>query len=138
MRRFFLAAFFCVFASAQTAPAPAPAAPKLVVAIVIDQFRYDYLTRFKSEYTGGLKRLMNQGANFTNAYYQHVPTVTAVGHSTFLSGATPATSGIIANEWYDRTEKRRVSSVTPPPGSKGTKMVGANGQGSTPERLLQS
>src|SRR5204863_1732 len=119
MHRLFLAILLCLPAGAQ-APPPA-ASPKLVVAIVIDQFRYDYLTRFKSEYTGGLKRLMNRGAMFTNAYYQHVPTVTAVGHSTFLSGATPAMSGIISNEWWDRVEKRRVTSVTPPPNSKGAK-----------------
>ncbi len=71
--------------------------PKLVLAIVIDQFRYDYLTRFRAEYTGGLKRMLDQGADFTNASYQHVPTVTAVGHSTVLTGATPALSGIIGN-----------------------------------------
>src|SRR5262245_48550903 len=111
-----------------TGQAPAPAssktvsateqgrrAPKLVVAIVIDQFRYDYLTRFKDEYTGGLRRMLDQGAVFTNAYYEHVPTVTAVGHSTFLSGATPALSGIVGNEWWDRAETKRVTSVTPPP-----------------------
>ncbi|MEQ1886144.1 MAG: alkaline phosphatase family protein [Bryobacteraceae bacterium] len=151
MRRFLAAFLFCAVLSAQ-APAPpaarttAPAAsvvarpqsPKLVLAVVIDQFRYDYLTRYQSEYTGGLKRLMDRGALFTNAYFMHVPTVTAVGHSTFLSGATPATSGIIGNDWWDRTEKRRVTSVTPVPGSKGSKLVGAEGNGSTPERLLPS
>src|ERR1700679_3181851 len=68
--------------------------PKLVVAIVIDQFRYDYLTRFRADYTGGLKRMMDQGADFTNARHEHIPTVTAIGHSTFLSGATPSMSGI--------------------------------------------
>ena len=47
--------------------------PKLVVAIVIDQFRYDYLTRFRSEYTGGLKRLLIEGADFTNSRYRHYP-----------------------------------------------------------------
>src|ERR1700679_1777915 len=82
------------------------AAPKLVVAIVIDQFRYDYLTRFHSEYTGGFKRFFEHGAVFTNARFDHVPTVTAIGHSTFLSGATPALSGIIGNEWWDG--KKRV------------------------------
>src|SRR5271156_3987593 len=86
--------------------------PKLVVAIVIDQFRYDYLTRFHSEYTGGFKRFFEHGAVFTNAHYEHVPTVTAVGHSTFLSGATPAMSGIIGNEWWDRASMKRVSSVS--------------------------
>src|SRR6185437_9374455 len=80
--------------------------PKLVLAIVIDQFRYDYLTRFEQDYTGGLKRLLDQGADFTNAHHIHIPTLTAVGHSTFLSGATPAMSGIIGNEWWDRQTRK--------------------------------
>src|ERR1700678_2307258 len=92
--------------------AAAPKKPKLVVAIVIDQFRYDYLTRFRSEYHSGFERLLTHGAVFTNARYQHFPLVTAVGHSTFLSGATPALSGIIANDWYDREEGKTVTSVS--------------------------
>src|SRR5688500_18344399 len=83
----------------QSAPA---ARPKLVVNVAIDQFRYDYLTRFRSDYTAGLKRLLENGAVFTNAHYEHFPTVTAIGHSTMLSGATPSVSGIVGNEWYDR------------------------------------
>jgi hypothetical protein len=125
----------CVAAQSPAAAQP----PKLVLAIVIDQFRYDYLTRFRSEYTGGLKRLLEQGAVFTNANYEHVPTVTAVGHSTFLSGATPALSGIVGNEWWDREQKKHVTSVTPLDDSdKGIRLAGASGRGSSPERLLQS
>ncbi|MGA3186427.1 MAG: alkaline phosphatase family protein [Bryobacteraceae bacterium] len=108
------------------------AAPKLVVAIVIDQFRYDYLTRFHSEYTGGFKRFFEHGAVFTNARFDHVPTVTAIGHSTFLSGATPALSGIIGNEWWDG--KKRVTSVS----DEETKLLGSTGEGSSPNRMLQS
>jgi arylsulfatase A-like enzyme len=122
---------------AQSQPGPAaqpPGTPKLVVAIVIDQFRYDYLTRFRSEYTGGLKRMLDAGANFTNARYLHVPTLTAPGHSTFLSGATPALSGIIANEWWDRTTGAQVTSVS----DTGTRLLGADGVGSSPRRMLQS
>src|SRR3569833_2453353 len=85
--------------------------PKLVVGIVIDQFRYDYLTRFGSGYQGGLHRLLTQGADFTNAFYAQIPTVTAVGHSIFLSGAMPAVSGIVGNSWYDRSESQIVTSV---------------------------
>jgi predicted AlkP superfamily pyrophosphatase or phosphodiesterase len=88
-----------------------PARPKLVVGIVIDQFRYDYLTRFRSEYHGGLDKMMREGADFTNAFYQQVPTVTAVGHSIFFSGAMPAMSGIVSNTWYDRDEHQIVTSV---------------------------
>src|SRR5581483_4436422 len=89
---------------------PAPK-PKLVVGIIVDQFRYDYLTRFRSDYHGGLDRLMTQGADFTNAFYAQIPTVTAVGHSIFMSGAMPAVSGIVGNSWYDRGEQKIVTSV---------------------------
>ncbi|MGA8029946.1 MAG: alkaline phosphatase family protein, partial [Bryobacteraceae bacterium] len=85
--------------------------PKLVVGIIIDQFRYDYLTRFRGDYHGGLDRLMTQGADFTNAFYEQVPTVTAAGHSIFMSGAMPAVSGIVGNAWYDREEQKVVTSV---------------------------
>jgi len=85
--------------------------PKLLVGIIIDQFRYDYLTRFHNDYRGGLHQLMTSGADFTNAYYGQVPTVTAVGHSIFMSGAMPAVSGIIGNSWYDRDENKVVTSV---------------------------
>jgi predicted AlkP superfamily pyrophosphatase or phosphodiesterase len=82
-----------------------------VVAIIVDQFRYDYLTRFRADYHAGLDRLLTQGADFTNAFYAQVPTITAVGHSIFLSGAMPAVSGIIGNAWYDHDEKKIVTSV---------------------------
>lgn len=85
--------------------------PKLIVAIIIDQFRYDYLTRFRNDYHGGLDKMLSHGADFTNAFYGQVPTVTAVGHSIFLSGAMPAISGIVSNSWYDRNEQQVVTSV---------------------------
>jgi predicted AlkP superfamily pyrophosphatase or phosphodiesterase len=156
LRKWLLVAALAFSLAAQTPPgaAPAPAkpkpaaarsvtatlrTPKLVLAIVIDQFRYDYLTRFKADYTSGLKRLMEQGSVFTNAYYEHALTVTAVGHSTFLTGASPATSGIIGNDWYDRTTRKRVTSVTRLDDSdKGARLVGATGPGATPERMLQT
>ncbi len=83
----------------------------MVVAIIVDQFRYDYLTRFRQDYHGGFDQLLTQGADFTNAFYAQAPTVTAVGHSIFMSGAMPAVSGIVSNAWYDRDEKKRVTSV---------------------------
>ena len=91
--------------------ATTPSKPRLVVGIIIDQFRYDYLTRFGASYHGGLHQLLTQGADFTNAFYTQVPTVTAVGHSIFMSGAMPAVSGIIANSWYERSEEQVVTSV---------------------------
>jgi predicted AlkP superfamily pyrophosphatase or phosphodiesterase len=135
MRNWFLALLITLPLSAQNGAAPSKAAqPKLVLAIVIDQFRYDYLTRYHAEYTGGFKRIFEHGAVFTNAHYEHVPTVTAVGHSTFLTGATPAMSGIIGNEWWDRASKKRVTSVS----DEETKLLGSTGEGSSPNRLLQS
>jgi predicted AlkP superfamily pyrophosphatase or phosphodiesterase len=118
------------------AAADSPQPPKLVVAIVIDQFRYDYLLRFRDDYNSGLKRLLEQGAVFTDAHYIHATTVTAVGHSTFLSGATPSVSGIVANEWFDRATGKTVTSVSDPQ----TKLVGgiAGQEGSSPRRLIVS
>lgn len=133
MRTWILTASLSLSLSAQSA-APAPAQPKLVVAIVIDQFRYDYLTKFQAEYTGGFKRIREHGAAFTNAHYDHVPTVTAVGHSTFLTGATPAMSGIIGNAWYDRASKTAVTSVS----DANCRLLGAPGDCASPKRLLQS
>ena len=117
---------------AQRAPGPDI---RLVLLIAVDQFRYDYLTRFRSEYTGGLKRLLTEGAVFSNAYLEHYPTVTAVGHSTMLTGATPSVSGIIGNDWFDRETGTRVESVT----DKDVKPLGsATGSLASPRRLLVS
>jgi len=112
--------------------AAVPRKPKLVLAIVIDQFRYDYLTRFRSEYNAGFERLLDHGAVFNDARYIHFPTVTAVGHSAFLSGATPSLSGIIGNDWYDREEHKHVTSVS----DSATRLLGDSGEGSSPHRLL--
>jgi predicted AlkP superfamily pyrophosphatase or phosphodiesterase len=109
--------------------------PKLVIAIAVDQFRYDYLLRFRSEYKQGLDLLLTHGAVFTNAYYQHFPTVTAIGHSTFLTGATPAISGIVANDWFDRETGKSVTSVS----DDSVKILGGAGEGgASPHRLLVS
>jgi len=117
-------------------PVPAPKPPKLVLAIVIDQFRYDYLLRFRRDYNAGMARLLEHGAVFTDAHHIHFPTVTAVGHSTFLSGATPSSSGIIGNEWYDRQSGETVTSVS----DADTKLVGGppGAPGSSPHRMLVS
>ena len=110
----------------------APKKPKLVVAVIFDQFRYDYLTRYRSEYHAGFDRVLSGGAVFTNARYEHFPTVTAVGHSTFLTGATPSISGIVGNSWFDRATQKSVTSVS----DSDTKLIGSEGEGSSPRRLL--
>lgn len=79
-------------------PAPLPSsAPRLVVVIVVDQMRADYLERFKGQFTGGLARMLRSGALFTEAYQDHAMTETAVGHATVLAGRNPASHGIIRN-----------------------------------------
>ncbi len=108
--------------------------PKLVLGIVVDQFRYDYLTRFRADYTGGLGRLLRGGAVFTNARFEHFPTVTAIGHATFMTGATPSLSGIVGNDWYDRETARKVTSVS----DDNVRLLGAEGAGASPRRLLAS
>lgn len=109
--------------------------PRLVVGIVIDQFRFDYLNRFHKEFTGGFARFFENGAVFANAHHEHFPTVTAIGHSTFMSGATPAISGIVNNEWYDRSTGKRVTSVS----DDTVQMLGgARSQGASARRFLAS
>ena len=131
---------FCLSLTAAISLAASPPAatkparkPKLVLAIAIDQFRYDYLTRYRSEYTGGFSRLLTRGAVFTDANYEHAPTVTAVGHSTFLSGALPCVSGIVGNEWFDRTTGKVVTSVS----DDSVQLLGGSSEGgASPRRLL--
>jgi predicted AlkP superfamily pyrophosphatase or phosphodiesterase len=119
---------------AQSAPPAAPK-PKLVVAIIVDQFRYDYMTRFDASYQDGLRKLHDSGAFFTDAHEAHFPTVTAVGHAAFMTGSIPAVDGIVGNEWYDRETGKMVTSVS----DDATKLVGGNGgTGSSPRRLIAS
>ncbi|MEO6081141.1 MAG: alkaline phosphatase family protein [Steroidobacteraceae bacterium] len=126
-----LALFNC--ATAAEAPQTSARRPKLVLVVVVDQMRYDYLTRYGTEFTGGLKRLLEQGAVFTNANYEAAPTVTAVGHSTVLSGATPSVSGIAGNGWFERSENKSIQSVS----DTGVMPLGG-GTGASPKRLLVS
>jgi hypothetical protein len=124
-----------VFAEARVQPLQGDRDIRLVLLIAVDQFRYDYLTRFRTELAGGLKKLLTDGAVFTNAYLEHYPTVTAVGHATMLSGATPSVSGIIGNDWYDRETATSVASVT----DTAVKPVGApQAATASPRRLLVS
>ena len=115
---------------------PAPPKIKLVLGIVIDQFRYDYLTRFEDQFgEGGFKRFLNGGAVFSNAHYPYTPTVTACGHAVFMSGAAPNENGIIANEWWDRETGKRITSVSDP----NTKLLGGReATGASPHRFLSS
>lgn len=111
------------------------ARPKLVVIIVIDQFRGDYLERYRDQWgEGGFRMLLERGANFTDCNYDYANTRTAPGHATLLTGTYSNGHGIIANEWWDPEKKRLVTSVE----DDGTKLVGiaSTGPGSSPHNLL--
>ncbi len=83
--------------------------PKLVVGIVVDQMRYDYLTRFWNHYgEGGFKRLVGKGFNCKNHHFNYAPTSTGPGHASVYSGTTPAVHGIIGNHWYDKVQDNEV------------------------------
>ena len=76
--------------------------PKLVVGIIVDQMRHDYLQKYYNRYgEGGFKRMMNQGVNCSNNHYSYAPTVTAAGHASVYTGTTPAVHGIVGNDWTD-------------------------------------
>lgn len=85
------------------------AKPKLVVGIVVDQMRYDYLTRFQSKYSdGGFMRMLKGGYNCKNNHYNYIPTYTGPGHASIYTGTTPENHGVIANDWYDKFAKKDV------------------------------
>src|SRR5690348_7809271 len=95
--RLFCSAILVFAASALAEP------PKLVLTIIIDQMRYDYLERSPDKLANeGFRLLMDRGAFMTFARYNYFPTITAPGHASYLSGAGPAVHGIIGNEWFDK------------------------------------
>ncbi|SHI88254.1 Predicted pyrophosphatase or phosphodiesterase, AlkP superfamily [Arenibacter nanhaiticus] len=83
--------------------------PKLVVGIVVDQMRYDYLSRFWHQYgDGGFKRMVQEGFNCKNNHFNYAPTYTGPGHASVYSGATPSSHGVIGNDWYDKESDKSV------------------------------
>jgi hypothetical protein len=109
--------------------------PKLVVVIVIDQFRGDYLERYRDQFgEGGFRLLLDHGANFTDCNYDYANTHTAPGHATLFTGAYSDGHGIAANEWWDQKKRRMVTSVE----DDDTKLVGFSGDktGASPHNLL--
>ena len=111
-----------VFASHVAAQTMAPAAkapkapprPKLVVVLVVDQMRADYVDKFGGQWTGGLKRLVEEGAWFRDAAYPYAATETCVGHATISTGAFPATHGMISNQWWERETQKKVTCTADP------------------------
>src|SRR5689334_21781085 len=83
--------------------------PKLIVGIVVDQMRWDYLYRFSDRYgTGGFKRLLGEGFSCENTFIPYTPTYTAPGHACVYTGSVPSLNGIVGNNWYDKSTKQIV------------------------------
>jgi predicted AlkP superfamily pyrophosphatase or phosphodiesterase len=88
--------------------------PRLVVMLIVDQMRADYLQTFARHWQGGFRTLLNEGLVFDNARYPYLNTLTCAGHSTLGTGALPHTHGMVANTWWDRTSRRLVGCTNDP------------------------
>src|SRR5919106_4103694 len=125
-------------APAQQRVTASPKRARLVLLIAVDQFRYDYLERFGDLFgPNGLRRLLRDGASWTQANYDHTPTHTAPGHGAMMTGAHPAETGIIGNEWIDRASGKRISSVS----DETVKLLGSGDPkegAASPRKLLSS
>lgn len=107
--------------------------PKLILVLVIDQFRYDYLVRFRPQFVEGGFKLLLSGANFVDCRYDYATTATCPGHATLFTGAYPNVHGIIGNDWYDKRRYRRVYCAEDPD----TNLVGGMaGPGFSPRKLM--
>jgi predicted AlkP superfamily pyrophosphatase or phosphodiesterase len=133
---FLFAAAACLAATAGGARVSAPLAisprPRLVLFLSIDQMRFDYLTRYEAQYQGGLRRLLDRGAVFTNARYRHANTETGPGHSVLASGRSPHHSGIIANDWWDSLSRSMVNVVDDP----AQRPLGGQGRAGSPTNFI--
>jgi predicted AlkP superfamily pyrophosphatase or phosphodiesterase len=129
--------FSVLLASCKSTSSTSTKKTKLVVGIVIDQMRYDYLTKFADRFgEEGFNRILKNGFSLENAHYSLIPTYTAVGHATIYTGTTPSEHGIISNDWYDKYEKKMVYCVN----DNTYKTLGNNGSSGqkSPKRLVTS
>ncbi len=135
--KFILILFSVLFCLKSQAQSTEQVRPSLVVGIVVDQMRQEYLYRFESKFgEGGFKRMMREGFMLTNAHYNYSPTYTGPGHASIYTGTTPAIHGIIGNDWYDKESKLMVNCV----GDDRQKPVGSEvGKGDvSPWRMLST
>jgi len=127
----------CASTQVNKNPAPAFARPSLMVLVVVDQLRADLLTRYSDLYSGGFKRLLDNGYSFTNAAHDHAVTVTAAGHATLSTGVYPSRHGVISNLWLEKSGDKWVSVENVADST--VKVVGAqNVRGASPAHLMRS
>ena len=109
-------------------PKTASPRPKLVVLLVVDQMRADYVDKFLPQWTGGLRRLVEEGAWFRDAAFPYASTETCVGHATISTGALPASHAMVANAWWDR-ETQKMVTCTADPNAKNSGYAGVSAKG---------
>ena len=115
MRTLILAVYMLTFSAISINVLAQAEKPKLVVGIIVDQMRQEYLYRFQDRYSeDGFNRLMSEGFMFKNAHFNYVPTYTGPGHASVYTGTTPAYHGIIANDWYQRAAREMVYCAADP------------------------
>ncbi len=132
LRTFFLLSL-AMCATTSTAQRTWEAPPRLVIGVVVDQMRVDYLYRYWDNFgDGGFKRLIHEGAFLRNAHYTYVPTQTAPGHASIYTGSTPSRHGIVANHPYDRATHRTIYVMT----DSAARTIGAGSLRRSPHRLL--
>ena len=130
---FFLFSSHFLFAQ----PSKSPQKPKLVVGLVVDQMRWDFLYRYQDRYgNGGFKRLLNDGFSCENTFINYLPSYTAVGHTVIYTGSIPAISGIVGNDWVDQQTGKNLYCTE----DTSAQTVGAPGNGGkmSPNNLLVS
>ncbi|MBX2922721.1 MAG: alkaline phosphatase family protein [Chitinophagaceae bacterium] len=122
-------------ASAQTRTASTPAQPRIIVGMMVDQMRWDYLYKFQNRYTdGGFKRLLREGFTCENTLIDYSPTITACGHTCVYTGSVPAVHGIVGNDWFDRSKGKGIGCVD----DESVNLVGSEngGTGQSPHNNL--
>ena len=134
MKRLLLIGLLPPFFSLQAQEEKPFETPKLVVGIVVDQMRFDYLTRFWDRYSeDGFKRMVNKGFNAKNHHFNYIPTATGPGHASVYTGTTPSIHGILGNNWYDKFAQEVVYCA----GDENYHALGTeNKQGMAPTRML--
>ncbi len=131
-----LAMILALSTSRTTSAGPRTKGPKLLVVLVVDQMRADYVERFGGQWKGGLGRLFSTGAVFTDAAYPYLQTVTCAGHATIGTGTFPLHHGMVLNGWWNR-EKGRVMPCTEDPGVTTVSETG-KGQAGDSAHLLRA
>jgi predicted AlkP superfamily pyrophosphatase or phosphodiesterase len=127
-------------------PGPVPQCPRLVVLVVFDQLRGDYLTRWEPHFgEGGFRRLQKEGAWYQDCHYPYAGTLTGAGHASLLTGCSPAKHGIVANEWHDRATGEMLNCVrslryarVPPLPPEGEKRPNKKDRGNVSPELLKA